>query len=206
MALRKADFQMSMGMIVAVVFAIILLSLAITWIQGLFGSITDLTYKTTEVAQEKLLKELAETGDKVGIAAPTLDPWAKGKSGSYTLGIRNDDADNGHTFYINAYLTGVGGALSGRTVASVQTEYKVNEWLTLNPRIKDIGAGISDKAAVIIQPKAGTSAGIYTFTIAVCKGNVPDNEQTCHASDKPGATVKSTNLYGSVSFALEIKD
>jgi hypothetical protein len=201
MVRRKADFQMSMGMIVAVVFAIILLSLAITWIQGLFGDISTITHKTTDVAQQQLLKELAASGKKVGIAAPAVTAWSKGETGSYAIGIKNDQADRGATYYVNVYLEAIGGELSGSTVTQYATETKA--WLTY-PQAKDIAAGERDIMDLIIRPPASTSAGIYTFTIAVCTGS--GDTTNCHAtSPSAGFTTKSTNLYGSATFALEIK-
>lgn len=200
--MRKADFQMSMGFIVAVVFAIILLSLAITWIQGLFGDISTITHKTTDVAQQQLLQELASSGKKVGIAAPAVTAWGKGETGSYAVGIKNDEVDKDHTYFVNVYLEEVGGGLqySGTLANSVAS------WLTY-PKAKDISAGEREIVDLIIRPEvSGVTPGIYTFTVAVCRRETGVTYD-CHATslNYPGYTEKSTNLYGSTTFALEIK-
>ena len=206
--MRKADFQMSMGLIVAVVFAIILLSLSITWIQGLFSDIATITHKTTDVAQQQLLKELASSGKKVGIAAPAVTTWGKGETGSYSVGIKNTDVDKAHTYYVNVYLEAVGGDLSDESVSSVDNEYDVNSgWLTY-PAAKDIADGDREIIDLIIKPTMGSGSGIYTFTIAVCD---KDNEMgytgylNCKTTSPNLNYEKSDSLYGSATFTIELK-
>ena len=80
---------MSMGFIVAVVFAVILLSLAITWIQGTFQHIGVLTHEVSSYAKQNLLENMADQGKRVGIAAPAVTTWKKGETGDFALGIQN---------------------------------------------------------------------------------------------------------------------
>lgn len=206
MTTRKAGFQMSMGFIIAVVFAIILLSLSITWIQDLFAQIGTITHKTTDVAQQQLLQQLAASGKKVGIAAPAVTTWGKGETGSYAIGIKNNDVDSDHTFYVNVYLEAIGGELKDETVAMNYED--AESWLT-HPKAKFISAGERDIVYLIIRPSTmGTKRGIYTFTVSVCSDE-PGDTTDCHApaTDHPQyGSDTSNNLYGSTAFTLEVKD
>ncbi len=202
--MRKADFQMSMGFIIAVVFAIILLSLSITWIQGLFGDIGSITHKTTDVAQQNLLENLASSGNKVGIAAPAVTSWSEGETGSYAIGIKNADVDGEHTYYMNVYISAVGGALAGEDPDG--WDNKATKWLTYPPS-KDLPAGEKDIVDLIIKPDPVTAEpGIYTFTVAVCHDDPVDDTSTCHGSDHPDFNTRSENLYGTATFAIEISN
>ena len=202
---RKAAFQMSLGFIVAVVFAVILLSLSITWIQGLFGQIGTITHKTTDVAQQQLLQQLASSGKRVGIAAPAVTAWGKGETGSYALGIKNSDVDTNHVYYINVYLEAIGGDLSGtgETVQSLQSD--VERWFTYPPA-KDIAAGEREIVDITIKPLVDARPGIYTFTAAVCEKEAGGDTEDCHGtSPDAGYNTASSNLYGTATFTLEIK-
>jgi hypothetical protein len=198
----KAAFQMSLGFIVAVVFAVILLSLSLTWVQQIFTQVGTITHKTTDVAMQQLLQQLAATDKRVGIAAPAITTWKKGETGSYALGIKNKDADKSNTYYANVYLEQVGGDLSGTPVSSLQSEVK--KWITLSPPSLDLDPSGRDIINIIIKPPATASSGIYSFRAAVCE----QPETDCHASSPtiPEFSQKSPSLYGSSSFAIEIKD
>jgi len=192
---------MSMGFIVAIVFAVILLSLAITWIQGLFVQIRELTYETTDIAKENLLDNIAKTGKNVGLAAPAVSEWRRGETGSYAIGIRNDQTDKENTYYANVYLDSAGGGL---TFSSVLAD-EVNQWLTeIPPRF--IPAGESDTVDIVIKPFADAQLGIYTFTVAVCKEELGGHRGDCHSISisNPDFVDRSPNLYGTATFNLEI--
>ncbi|RKX41950.1 MAG: hypothetical protein DRP27_10080 [Thermotogae bacterium] len=195
---RKAAIQLSLGFIVAVVFAVILLSLSLTWVQQMFVPISTITHKTTDIAMQRLLQELASTNKKVGIAAPAVTAWAKGETGSYALGIKNEDADTSNTYYINIYLEEVGGDLAKTPVASLSNEVK--EWISYSKAI-DLDPLERDIVDIVIKPTVTAPPGIYHFRAAVCK----DYDPECHATSPPLYTTPSASLYGSTSFAIEIK-
>ena len=211
--MRKGAFQMSMGFIVAVVFAVILLTLSITWIQDLFEQISVITHTTTDVARETLLEELASSGKKVGIAAPAVTDWNKGETGSYAVGIKNDNVDRDKTYYAHAYLEAVGGgALSGTTsneLMEMNGEIK-GTWLQYREAI-DIDAGEKDSIDLVIEPAISADQGTYTFTVAICEkkddrtGFELTNNEQCTASADDLGYEKSPNLYGSATFSLVIK-
>jgi len=199
MVKRKGAFQLSLGFIVAVVFAVILLSLSLTWLQSIFDPLGTITHKTTDIAMQNLLEELASGNKKVGIASPAVTEWKKGETGSYALGIKNEDTDRGNTYYINVYLETVGGDLSPSQLTSLKDD--VISWITLSPPTIDIDAGQRDTVNILIKPSTTTFSGIYSFRTAVCSSPETD----CHAtSPSVGYPSPSPSLYGSATFAIEI--
>ncbi len=199
--MKKGAFQLSLGFIVAVVFAVILLSLSLTWLQGIFDPLSTITHKTTDIAMQKLLQELASQNKRVGIAAPSVTKWKKGETGAYTLGIRNEDTDKSNTYYVNVYLEAIGGGLDPSQLSRLKDEVK--SWITLSPPSIDIEPNGRDKVDIIIKPSPTSPPGIYSFRAAVCTNYRDAND--CHAtSPSIGYSTPSSSLYGSASFAIEI--
>lgn len=184
----KGAFELSLSFIVVVVIAVVLLGLAITFLTNTFPIFEDLTHKITDIARNELLNRLASQGQRVGIAAPAITTWKRGETGSYALGIRNDDPSSDRVFYINVYLDQLGGALVNTPVASKASE--VRSWLTFSSR-ESLPAGQSVATNIIIKPPTTTSPGIYLLRAVVCETS------TCADLDSP-------SLYGSAQFAIEI--
>ena len=186
---RKGAFQLSLSFIIVIVFAVIVLALAISWIQGIFPTVTDLTHKVTDVATERLLDDLTTGSGRVGIAAPAVTAWKRGETGSYAIGVRNVYSDKDTRFSMNVYLEEIGGDLAGRSVSSFVTD--VQKWLTFSKDIF-IEKSSSETSDLIIRPPADASTGIYMFRVVVCEA------ASCR-------DLNSGNLYGSAQFTIEIE-
>lgn len=180
---------MSLGLIVAVVFAVILLSLLLSWVYSIFAPFTEITHKVTDVARQELLNRLAQSGGRVGIAAPAITEWIRGETGSFSLGIRNTNPATDKTYSINVYLEQLGGNLAGTSASSLQSE--VTSWLTFS-RTEFVERGGSKSNNIIIKPSANAETGIYLLRVVVC------DAISCTDINSPG-------LYGSKQFAIEIK-
>ncbi len=189
---RKGAFQVSMGFIITVVFAVVLLTLALPWLTETVSQISGVTHQVTDLARSELLNEIAQTGAKVGIAAPPVTAWRRGETGAFAIGIKNKYTDQGKTFYINVYLVGLGGNLAGESAAALQGD--VSKWLTFFSN-EFVEAGGSKSSKIIMKPAADARAGIYQFRVLVCES------QPCTTLE---ATPES-NIYGSESFAIEIE-
>lgn len=187
--MKKGAFQLSLSFIIVVVFAVIVLSLAIAWIQGIFEVLNPLTHSVTDVARQELLDRIARSDSRVGIAAPDVTAWRRGDTGSYAIGVRNMATDRDKTYSMNIYLEVLGGDLSGRSVASYTN--KVGKWLTFSKDIF-VPKSTSETADVVIRPPADAETGIYMFRIVVCDAS------SCQS-------LQSGNLYGSAQFTLEIE-
>lgn len=187
--MRKGAFQLSLSFIIVVVFAVIVLSLAIAWIGGLFETITELTFSVTDIAEQELLDRLASGDSRVGIAAPDVSAWNRGETGSYSVGVKNIHSDKDVTFAMGVYLEEIGGDLAGRPVSSYTSDAR--KWLTFSDKVFVESSG-SSISRIVIKPPANAEKGIYMFRVVVC------DAASCQNLNSP-------NLYGSQQFTLEIK-
>jgi hypothetical protein len=194
---RKAAIDLSLGFIVTVVFAVVLLGLALTWVSGIFTPLNQITYKVTDVAIQNLMKDMNTGNKKVGIAAPAVTTWKRGETGSYVLAVKNTDVNQKHTFFANVYLENLGGELSGTNPSTMSD---VNGWITLSPTSLPLDPNDRDVINVIIKPVSNADTGIYSFRACVCTSNDP----SCHATSTGLYETSSPSLYGCQSFALEI--
>ncbi|MFH1364664.1 MAG: hypothetical protein ABIH52_03320 [Candidatus Aenigmatarchaeota archaeon] len=186
---KKGAFQLSLGLIVIVVFAVVLLSLSLGWLQDMFQGFGDITHKVQEQAIQDVLQQIESSGATVGLAAPAVTTWKKGETGSYALIIRNDNDVSSQTYVINLYLEQLGGNLAGRTVSSYSDD--VAAWLTYSPT-EVLQADERKSVNIIIKPAAGSASGIYLIRAAVCTGS-----GVCK--------IDSGTLYGTKTFAIEIE-
>jgi hypothetical protein len=186
---RKGAFELSLSFIIIVVFAVIVLSLAIAWIQGIFGGISPLTHQVTDVARQQLLETIAQSDRRVDIAAPDVTKWKRGETGSYAVGVRNVHSDQDKAFSMNVYLEEIGGALAGKSASAYASS--VEKWLTFSKDIF-VSKSSSETSDIIIKPPANADTGIYMFRIVVCDAG------TCRNLDSGG-------LYGSAQFTIEIE-
>jgi hypothetical protein len=195
---RKAAIDLSLGFIVTVVFAVVLLGLALTWVSGIFNPLNQITYKVTDVAIQNLMKDMNTGNKKVGIAAPAVTTWKRGETGSYALGVKNTDVNQKHTFYSNAYLEALGGDLAGTDPNSLMSD--VNKWITpISPL--ELDPSQRESTAVIIKPSTQAATGIYSFRVCSCTSL---SDMTCHGTSPGIYATSSPSLYGCQSFALEI--
>ena len=58
---QKGAIELSLGFIVTVVFAVVLLSLAIMWVRGMFGNIDIIAVDLTRQAQDEISATFSET-------------------------------------------------------------------------------------------------------------------------------------------------
>jgi hypothetical protein len=188
----KGAFQLSLSFIIVVVFAVIVLALAISWIQGIFPGITELTHKVTDVARDELLGKIAEGDKRVGIAAPKITSWARGDTGSYAIGIRNIYPDMDKMFYINVYIDEMQSL--GDADPSLAQRNTVRTWLTFSDK-EFVPKSSSITSDIIIKPPATTNSDIYKFRVMVCEA------QGCRTLDDTPQNI----VYGTAQFALEIK-
>ena len=96
---------MSLGLIVAVVFAVVLLSLMIVWIQGLASSLGGLTDDLFQQAQQRIRDTFQDSNSNFAVwpSQYTLPP---GKSLIMAAGMKNNAPDGkSHEFVVNVIPT-----------------------------------------------------------------------------------------------------
>ncbi|MBI4176226.1 MAG: hypothetical protein HY518_03410 [Candidatus Aenigmarchaeota archaeon] len=195
----KGGFELSLNFVVIVVVAVILLTLSITFLTGIFDQFQPLTFQVGQIARKELVERLAG-GEKVGVAAPTIDPWKRGQSGAYVLGLKNDDPARDKKFYINIYL-------ENRVDGQDLREEDLNRWFSYTKaseeRFELLRAGETKTSDLIIRPPSSTVPGIYRFRVLVCSVAATAKLDRGDCTTVEGT---DTNLqYGDDVFSLEIQ-
>ncbi len=150
----KGAIQMSIGFIVAIVFAVILLSLFITWMQGFFGKINVITDDLTQEASTKI-KDTFRKGESNFAVYPNDWTLERGHELKLLAGIINRDPDSQkHDFVINIVPAD----------ASTADWYDTNEF---NKRLPtEFGADV--EIPITIKP-VNPVAKTYVFYVIACK-------------------------------------
>ena len=98
---RKGAIELSLGFIVAVVFAVVLLSLAILWLNNLFPQLFSITDDMFQQAQTKIQETFQNSQNNFAVWPPKYD-LARGRELKMAAGIENDASDSDtHRFVIN---------------------------------------------------------------------------------------------------------
>lgn len=168
---------MSMGFIIALVFAIVLLSLALVWLQGLFGDLTGLTTDLTQEAQTILRDTFSQTSSSFGVWPPeySLDP---GRGLRLSAGIENDAGDGrDHLFVINVIPSSADdNILSANGCSAFETcpqlEEKMKSWVTFDKSAGIIQINTLGFKFIEVKPATDSVKGVYFFNVVACYDEV----------------------------------
>jgi hypothetical protein len=155
----KGAIQMSIGFIVAIVFAVILLSLFITWMQGFFGQITVITEDLTQEASIKI-KDTFKNTDSNFAVWPNEWTMDRGTELKLLAGIKNNAPDTQSHYYMINVL-----APAGHPQESLMNSW-VDRTPFSSPQWVDFGSDL--EIPVTITP-TGVGAGTYTFDVIACE-------------------------------------
>ncbi|MBI4182222.1 MAG: hypothetical protein HY520_04620 [Candidatus Aenigmarchaeota archaeon] len=184
-ARRAGEFQLSLGFIISIVFAVVFLSLAITWLQGLLGGVVSLTDDLSVNARSELRKTFSETQAHFGIWPPeyTLAP---GRGINTLASIENDDPQaQANIFVINVIPSSASSGV--RALRCTQGDFcqdlreEMLTWATFADSATTIQYLSIEDYFVRIEPKS-PPPGTYIYTVVAC-------------SDKQGVTL-SENCNG----------
>jgi len=195
---RKAAFQLSLGFIIAVVFAIILLTLSITWLQNMFSGIVDITETLRQEASIKLEETFQQTDDDYAIWPPEYQT-GPGTKISVTAGIKNDAMDGkSHKYAVNTLVEVV--------PQGVSNDY-VKSWITWIKSPKSITANSYDKIPIDITIPDGAKKGTYMFRIVACADIMSDPPHASTSVSADSCLADSNNIWGSSAkdFILRIE-
>jgi hypothetical protein len=209
MAGKKGAIQMSLGLIVAVVFAVVLLTLAITWIQGMIGDITQITHDLTKQAETKLRDTFAETSTNFAIW-PTHYDMKPGDTVKLLGGVKNNAPDSQrHNFVINTVPAGASysvcpeGDLSlcSSPETGVSLEEFMSRWATVERTPSSIDVQTTAYKAVTIETHQNARVGSYIFNVVACydrtgEGSIvtPDSHQCRGNSDNIWSNAASLTI------------
>ncbi len=185
----KGDFQMSIGLLVTVIFAVVLLTLGIALIRDWLFGITKLGQQMQEQAEKQLKDQLSKTGDTF-LISPTEHKENPKTEISVTAGIKNTDPDD------HQYVIGI----STEKVPIGVTRADVSSWIQYLDTAKTIKAGDVNFVSIYMTIPSNAKKGIYFFRISSCfnKEGILPIAAACNAN--------SDNLWAtSQDFTLTVK-
>ncbi len=153
----KGDFQMSIGMLVTVIFAVVLLALGIQFIMTQIGGITDLTEIMKQQAKEKLDESFKASDKKFTIYPPewTVKPATKI---TVTAGIKNTDTED------HQYAVGI--SVEKEPVGVTKAEVK--SWIKFVEAPQTIVFGDTSYMPIVIEIPKTAKKDSYFFRISAC--------------------------------------
>ncbi len=181
---RKAAIQLSLGFIVAVVFAVVLLSLSLTWLQGIFAGFTGITNDLTQQAQNKLRQTFEETNSNFAIWPNRYD-LKRGEELKMSAGIKNNAEDGlSHSFVINVIPATVSENVCDKDkltdcsapVGGNLYNYMLH-WVTWDKFSSVIQINQVGYKTISIKPDSQAKLGTYIFNVVACKDM--SNYQQC---------------------------
>jgi hypothetical protein len=152
---RKAAIQMSLGFIVAIVFAVVFLSLAIVWVNQFMGQISPLTDDLIQDARVQIRDTFSKTDTYFSVYPQEWD-LARGKTLNMLAGVINKESDSQtHNFVINVIST-----KPDETAGWIDD----SEFRMVQPvPFSQIG-----EFPITITPESSAPAGTYTFYVIAC--------------------------------------
>jgi hypothetical protein len=167
---KHGAFQLSLGFIITVVFAIVLLSLGLTWLRTTIGGITTLTDDLTQQAQTNLRDTFRQTTNNFAIW-PNEYELARGKELKFSAGIENDAVDGKtHKYVINVIPVAVSDNIcaGGDVKKCPEVEQEMKKWLTYYRGIKTITPNYIDYIPITVKPTENAKKGTYMFHVVCC--------------------------------------
>ncbi len=192
---RKGAIQLSLGFIVAVVFAVVLLSLAVTWLRGMIGTIGSLTDDLTQKAHDTL-SETFNTGTTNFAVYPSEYKLSPGRSVKLSVGVKNDDRDGQpHTFVIHVYpamasneIISSYGCSNFATCTTLQED--MLSWVTYSSEKYRIQPNLFRFWDMTISVPNNVVKGIYQYDVVACEDM--DFEQCDRTTTNWGSTQSLT--------------
>jgi len=179
----RGAIQMSLGFIIAVVFAVVLLSLSVMWLRGMMGSVSGLTTDLTQQSRNELQRTFGGAGENFAIFPSSYDLSA-GSGVKLLGGIKNNAGDGkDHTFVINIVPTA-----ADKSVLNVYNcddftncedlKSYMQDWVTWDKSPTPIGIAKTGEFWIEIRAPSDAPQRKYMFKVYACydtdaDGNVP---------------------------------
>ncbi len=179
---KKGAMQMSLGFIIAVVFAVVLLSLAIVWLRGMMENVSGLTVDLTQQARNELADTFKQTRSNFAIW-PKRQDMERGKTLILSAGIKNNDPEGKDKwFFVNVQCTA-----SDSTVANAQK--LAGGWVTIPTTAAFARASDVVYRDITLNVPTDAPDGNYIFDVVACYWDSNPGTPTC--------TSGSSNLWAS---------
>lgn len=151
---RSGAFQLSIGLIVVIVFAVIVLSLSIVWIQGLLKQITYITKDLTQQAQNKIQDTFQETDQNFAVW-PNDYEMERSTELKLSAGIKNNDQfGQVHSYVIN--------------VVSQDAEETTNWDISFAQFPIQVPLDKTAYIPIVVKPPSNAQTKTYIFYVVAC--------------------------------------
>lgn len=161
-------FEIGINFIVIIVVAVLILTLGITWIQGVFKSVGSMTDQITAKAHENLMNDLQSGNAKMGFTVPNSVVMKKEESGKFEVGVKNEMYE-GKCFSVYAVLATVDqavlskyGCTSFSSCTGLRAE--VMRWFATQGTIWVNGQEVGN-VIVDVKPPRNAPSGRFIFKI-----------------------------------------
>lgn len=176
---KKGAIELSLGFIVTVVFAVVLLSLAIVWLRGMFIDIGGIAVDMTVQAREEISKTFSETTSNFAVR-PARPEVTRGSKLIVQAGIKNNDPSGKMLRYVINIKAG--------NTNTQATKEEMAKWIT---QTTETAAGPNEIAYrdVVIAIPQNAETGAYMFDVFACASETSGmNPATCDTT--------SSNMWG----------
>jgi hypothetical protein len=181
---RKGAIELSLGFIITVVFAVVLLSLAIFWLRSFFISLEPLTVDLTQQAQSEIAKTFQNT-DKNFAVWPSRYTIQPSNKLIMAAGIRNNDKEGRDLYYVVNMK-----ATSTDTTADLA---KINsDWVLVPGLATKVDASSSATRDMSLNIPSDAPQGNYLFDVYACYGT-----SATEAGEPSDCDIQSSNVWGS---------
>lgn len=193
---RAGDFQLSLGLIVTVVFAVVLLSLAVLWIQGVFPGLSGVTDDLLQDSKAKIRETFSTSNENFAIW-PNQHNLAPGKSLRMLAGIKNNAPDGrDHEFVINVIPVRASTCAQGDQACLDE----VAGWLTYDDTRSIVLIGDIGEKTIELRVPQNAVQGTYLFNVVVCSSFNKQSNADVGSAPESGSCVPTLNtgqLYSS---------
>jgi hypothetical protein len=183
MSSKKGAIELSLGFIITVVFAVVLLSLAIYWLRGFFVGLEPLTVDLTQQAQSEIAKVFQNTDNNFAIwpSRYTIQPGSKL---IMTTGIRNNDVEGRNLYYVvNMKITSTDTSMG---LAAI------DGWVLVPGSATKIDASSTANRDLTLNIPSDAPQGNYLFDVYACYG-----ESVSSAGTPADCDINAGNIWGS---------
>ncbi len=173
---RKGAFQLSLSFIIGLIFAVILLTLAVMWVRDTFSGVSVLTDDLRQNAQNTLASTFDNEKTNFDVSPKRYD-LDVGKSVILSAGVKNDKSDGKpHKFVIRMYpgtadqeIIENYGCTDFDTCNELKTD--MNRWLTYIQKVYNIESNAKRFWDITITLPQDVKRGTYMYDLAACEGD-----------------------------------
>ncbi len=188
----KGAINLSISFVVVVVLAVLILSLGVMWIQGMFESIESLTTQVIAKAKTQLMNDITSGDRDIGVTLPSVTKVPPGGGEDLEIILKNKEF-NARCYMIDIELVSVDAAVSSGYFGSpdclsptcpgfAQIKQDAERWFLITPDTLPADSQKVVTSTVSFETSQDSKGGRYGFTVYGYYMNPLISPATC----KPG--------------------